>query len=171
MDTESLKLLRWLADVEAIKQLKHRYCGYCDAGYDPDRLAELFCEDAVWDGGPIGRHVGREAIRTFFKGSSQRVPFALHMVMNPVIEVDGDTATGNWYLWQPLVYRLPAGEEAWWLSARYDDVYRRTAEGWQFARVTLSLKMLAPYREGYGAARIHNVYAEQPLAGIERGPR
>ena len=159
MDAESLKQLRWLADVEAIKQLKHRYCGFCDAGYDADSLAALFTEDAVWDGGPIGRHEGREAIRAFFQGSSGRVPFALHMVMNPVIDVQGDSATGNWYLWQPLVYALPPGEEAWWLSARYDDVYRRQPNGWKFAKVTLSIKLLAPYDKGFGETRINNVYA------------
>lgn len=169
MDAQALKTIRWLADVEQIKQLKHRYCGYCDAGYDADRLAPLFTADAVWDGGPIGCYDGREAIRTFFRGSSKRVPFALHMVMNPVIDVDGDTATGNWYLWQPLVYALPQGEQAWWLSARYDDRYRREADGWKFERVTLSLKVLAPYDKGFGAARINNVYAGMDMPGA-KGP-
>ena len=155
---ESLRLLRWLADVEQIKQLKHTYCGHCDAGYDADRLAELFTDDAIWDGGPIGVHHGREAIRTFFKGSSKRVPFALHMVMNPVIQVEGDQAHGSWYLWQPLVYALQQGEEAYWLSGRYDDQYRRVANSWKFSKVSLTLKILAPYSKGFGQARINNVY-------------
>ncbi len=156
--SDSADLLRWLVDVEAIKQLKHTYCGHCDAGYDADRLAALFTEDAIWDGGPIGTHRGREAIRTFFQGSSKRVPFALHMVMNPVIQVVADSATGSWYLWQPLVYALQEGEEAYWLSGRYDDRYRRTAEGWKFSQVTLTLKILAPYSKGFGQTRISNVY-------------
>lgn len=40
--------------IESIKQLEARYCAACaacDDGYDPDRLAALFTEDAVWDGG------------------------------------------------------------------------------------------------------------------------
>ena len=39
-----------LEDVEAIKRLKHAYCTYCDDQYDADALADLFVEDAVWDG-------------------------------------------------------------------------------------------------------------------------
>lgn len=166
-DMETTRLVRWLADVEAIRQLKHRYCGLCDDGYDADPLAELFTEDAVWDGGPIGVHSGREAIRRFFQGSPARVPFALHMVTNPIIEVDGDSATGRWYLWEPLVYALPHGDQAWWMSARYDDRYRRTADGWKFERVTITMKMLAPYEKGWGGARITDVYASlrQPSGG------
>lgn len=163
--SESSRLLQWLADVEAIKQLKHTYCGHCDAGYDAERLAELFTDDAVWDGGPIGTHQGREAIRTFFLGSSKRVPFALHMVMNPVIQVEGDVATGSWYLWQPLVYALKEGEEAYWLSGRYDDRYERSANGWKFARVALTLKILAPYSKGFGQTRINNVYQSPTMPG------
>ena len=130
-DPDTARLVRELADIEAIRQLKHRYCALCDANYDADPLAELFTEDAVWDGGPIGAHTGREAIRSFFRGSPNRVPWALHMVTNPIIEVDGDSATGQWYLWEPLVYALPEGNEAWWMSARYDDRYRRTPQGWK----------------------------------------
>lgn len=157
-DTDTARLVRELADIEAIRTLKYRYCALCDAGYDADPLAALFTEDAVWDGGPIGAHEGREAIRRFFQGSPNRVPWALHMVTNPIITVEGDHATGSWYLWEPLVYALPDGEEAWWMSARYDDQYRRTPQGWRFARVAITMKLLAPYAGGWGAARINDVY-------------
>lgn len=157
-DNDTARLVRRLSDIEDIRRLKHRYCALCDAGYDADRLAELFTEDAVWDGGPIGAHEGREAIRRFFEGSPKRVPWALHMVTNPIIDVDGDAATGQWYLWEPLVYALPGGDEAWWMSARYDDRYRRTAEGWRFARVAITMKLLAPYDSGWSATRIDDVY-------------
>ena len=168
IDAEALRLLRWLADVEAIKQLKHTYCGHCDAGYDADRLAGLFTEDAVWDGGPMGVHRGREAIRTFFRGSSARVPFALHMVTNPVIEVAGDRATGSWYLWQPMVYALQDGEEAYWMSARYDDRYLRCADGWKFEHVAVTLKILSPYAQGFGKVRLADVYGARADAGDSR---
>lgn len=158
-DADTKKQIQWLADIEAIRQLKHVYCGLCDDNYDADPLAALFTEDAVWDGGPIGMHHGREAIRRFFQGSPARVPWALHMVTNPIIQVDGDAATGRWYLWEPLVYALPGGNQAYWMSARYDDVYARTVDGWKFKRVTISMKLLAPYDKGWGAERITDVYA------------
>lgn len=157
-DEETRRLVRWLADVEAIKQLKHTYCGLCDDNYAADPLAALFTDDAVWDGGPIGTHTGREAIRRFFQGSPARVPFALHLVTNPIIDVDGDTATGRWYLWEPLVYALEGGDRAYWMSANYDDRYVRTAQGWRFQRVTIRMKMLAPYDAGWAPQRITDVY-------------
>ncbi len=43
--------------------------------------------------------------------------------------------------------------------ARYDDRYRRTAQGWKFERVAITMKMLAPYDEGWAPARIRDVYA------------
>jgi ketosteroid isomerase-like protein len=153
-----LARIRRLEDLEDIRRLKHTYCALCDANYDADGLAALFAEDAVWDGGPMGVHRGREAIRRFFQGSSKRVPFALHMVTNPILDVDGDRATGRWYLWQPMVYRLPGGDQAWWMSARYDDEYVREGAHWRFARVTVNLRLLAPYEAGWGPSQIVDVY-------------
>ena len=152
--TPDISFPDWLA----ITQLYADYAAAVDSG-QWDLWPEFFTEDAVWDGGPIGAHHGREAIRAFFRGSPARVPFALHLVTNPIIDVDGDAATGRWYLWEPLVYAFPDGERAYWMSARYDDRYRRTAQGWKFERVAITMKMLAPYDEGWAPARIRDVYA------------
>lgn len=51
-----------------------------------------------------GRAEGREGIRAFFIKASGRLPFVVHMAMNPIIEVDGDTANGIWCLFQPCTY-------------------------------------------------------------------
>lgn len=93
-----------LEDIEALRQLKHRYCAYCDAGYDAAPLTALFTDDAIWDGGPMGYFVGRAAIHEFFAGCSKLIPFAIHHVTNPIIEVEGDRATGEWLLWEPMVF-------------------------------------------------------------------
>ena len=93
-----------LEDIESIRALKARYCMYCDDNYDVEGLASLFTEDAVWDGGIRGKAVGRDGIREFFQHAPERLPFAVHMVMNPLIEVNGDEATGVWYLFQACTY-------------------------------------------------------------------
>lgn len=139
--------VRRLEDIEALKQLKARYAAYCDADYDADRLAPLFTADAVWDGGAMGRYEGREAIRAFFASASRAVPFAIHHVSNPILEIDGDRATGRWYLWQPCTFAQ--GDQALWMAGRYDDVYRRESDGWRFAHVTVELRMLSPYEAGW----------------------
>src|SRR5262249_38524632 len=83
-----------LEDIEAIKKLKARYTGYCDNGYDPDGIASLFTEDAVWDGGVFGGCEGREGIRKVFCEWSKLLPFALQYVFDPIMEIQRDTANG-----------------------------------------------------------------------------
>ena len=66
MSLEDLeRRIKVLEDIEEIKKLKRRYCALCDNNYDADALADLFTEDAVWDGGIRGRNDGREEIRSF----------------------------------------------------------------------------------------------------------
>ncbi len=149
--------LRWLEDIEHLKQLKYRYAGYCDDDYDAEQLAPLFTENAIWDGGPMGRYEGREAIREFFAGTSSVVPFAIHHVTNPILEIDGDRATGRWYLWQPVVFAQ--GNQALWMAARYDDVYRREDGVWRFEHVTVTLRMLSPYEQGFAKLRMAEIPA------------
>ena len=152
MSTDLEARLKRIEDIEAIRRLKHRYASYCDDGYDADRLGELFLENAVWDGGMLGRFEGAAAIRRFFQACSKTVPFAIHQVTNEILDVDGDRATGRWYLWEPLVFAK--GDQAMWLAGRYDDVYRRVNGEWRFETVTIEVRMLSPYDRGFANVRI-----------------
>ena len=148
MNLEDLeRRLRVLEDIEAIKKLKARYCAYCDNNYDADGIAALFTEDAVWDGGNFGRYEGREAIRTFFRGAPQIFPFAIHQVMNPIIEVEGEQAKGQWYLFQPAT--LAEGNQAVWLAARYEEEYVKVESEWKFKRLKVFPSFLTPYDQGW----------------------
>jgi len=149
MDLEELaRRIQVLEDIEAIKKLKARYCAYCDNNYDADGLASLFTEDAIWDGGErLGRSAGREAIRSFFQGSPKRLPFAIHHVTNPFIEVQGDTATGRWYLFQPCT--RAAENRAVWLAARYEEEYVRVGGEWKFRHMRIFPAFYTPYDKGW----------------------
>jgi len=140
-----------LAAIEDIKQLKARYCALCDKDYDPDGLAELFVDDGVWDGGPeFGRHVGREAIRGFFRGASGSIVFAAHLVMNPIIDVDGDSATGQWRLIMPCTVRRKDGTpEARWLLSAYQERYQRVGGRWLFTSLTVDSQFFAAHLAGW----------------------
>src|SRR3954462_10875073 len=93
--------LQALEDAEAIRNLKARYAALCDNQYDADGIASLFAEDAVWESPALGRFEGREAIRNFFRGASGIFSFAIHYSLNGHIEVDGDMARAQWYLFMP----------------------------------------------------------------------
>ena len=143
--------LKVLEDMEAIKKLKARYCAYCDDNYDADSIANLFIEDAIWDGGMRGRVEGKEAIRNFFSTAPQRMSFAIHMVLNPIIEVDGDTATGVWYLIQPCTFT--EGDQAVWGSARYNEEYVRVDGEWKFKNLNVTSFFWTPFDQGWVKAR------------------
>jgi uncharacterized protein (TIGR02246 family) len=141
-----------LEDTEAIKVLKRRYCAYCDDNYDLEGLASLFTEDAVWEGGHFGKAEGRDQIRAFFKEAPQKLPFAVHMVLNPIIKVDGDTAQGTWYLLQACTFS--DGDRAVWGSARYDEDYVRVDGHWMFQHLKLTSNFWTPFDEGWVKTRI-----------------
>ena len=151
MDLE--KMVQRLTDIEDIKQLKARYAAACDDDYNVEKLSPLFTEDAVWDGGILGYADGHAAICEFFANSANLVPFAVHQISNPLIEIDGDKATGEWYLWQPMVFQ----GEALWLSAVYNDEYVRQDGAWRYQNLKLNIRMLTPYEEGPAKTRIIEV--------------
>lgn len=147
-----------LCDIEDIKILKHNYAKQCDDNYNPDGIASLFTEDGVWDGGPLGFADGREAIKAFFTATPDLVSYALHSVANPIIEVDGDTAKGHWYLWQPMV--IKPDDQAMWLIATYEDTYVRVDGKWMFKKLVCKPEAFSPYELGFGKMRFAEVPTE-----------
>jgi uncharacterized protein (TIGR02246 family) len=138
MELEELqKKITRLEDIEAIKQLKARYCEICDHDdYDADAMASLFTEDGSWKGDGVGHAEGREAIRELFAGFPKVIAGAQHIVANPLIEVDGDRAHGVWYLIS-AVTRSDGTTASNWPStaARYHDDYVKQNGEWKFRRV------------------------------------
>jgi uncharacterized protein (TIGR02246 family) len=139
--------LRVLEDIEEIRKLKARYAAACDDNYDADAIAALFTEDAIWDGGSLGRADGRAAIHKFFSRATEFFPFAIHNVMNPIIDVEGDRATAQWYLLQPAT--MAKGNQAVWLAAVYHDDYVRHDGRWMFKHLRVESHFLTPYEEGW----------------------
>ncbi len=138
-----------LESIEAIKQLKARYCAYCDKAYDPAGITSLFVPDGVWDGGRFGRYVGHREIAAYFAKMSDLVTFSAHLITNPIISIDGDRATGQWWILTPAT-RIRAGKkEAYWMMAEYDDVYVRVDGQWLYETLKADLKFVAPHSEGW----------------------
>src|SRR5262245_19870569 len=90
-----------MEDIEAIKQLKARYCAIADEDHNPDKITTLFVEDGIWEGG-FGTAQGHAAIRQLFQRAQQRFSFSHHMVLNPIIEVAGNRVKGTWYFFCSL---------------------------------------------------------------------
>jgi len=147
--------LRAVDDVQEIVKLRSRYCLNNDGGW-PEQgpshsgpALEDFTEDAVWDGRPfLPIQQGREAIRQA-QMSHQAVPFVMHYVMNPIVNVDGDTGTGHWHCLIPIT--SSDGEDRWLLGT-YEEKYVRTAQGWKFSYIKFTAARVAPKDGGWGQA-------------------
>ncbi len=153
-EPESLEQrLRRLEDIEEIKKLKARYCEACDGGWDGrashniEKIVAVFAQDGVWDGGVYGRREGREALRDYYQHNPE-VPFAFHLLTNPIIEVNGDYATGNWHL---LISLTQADQSSVLIGGVFDDEYTRTAEGWRIKRSRFSLALHSAHQGSWSA--------------------
>ena len=128
--------IQQLLDLEAIKQLRYSFSWYLETS-DPDALADLFTKDAVIDVGPWGRMEGQDAIRKgygrAYKGQDPLT--AMHAVTNPRIRLDGDRATGKWYLLDLVLG--PGDESPLKVVGIYDEDYVKVDGEWKMARLTL----------------------------------
>lgn len=138
-----------LARLEAkdeIRELRANYCYHVDER-DGEAFASLFAEDAVLDFGGAGRYAGRDELREFVDSVvPDHYAFIVHMVHNPVVEVDDDTATGRWYFEAPAT----ADGTDVWIQGRYADEYERVDGEWLFASVEARFNYVADYDEGWG---------------------
>lgn len=153
---ELLRRVERLEDIDALKRLKARYAAICDQGYDPDQLAALFVEDGTWEGGPFGTHRGRDAIRAFFAGISSSFVWALHYVICPNIDVaaDGNTATGSWYIWEPVTMTRSddvSATDAVLLMAQYDDEFIKVDGQWMFSTLRANIHHVCDLDKGWVA--------------------
>jgi ketosteroid isomerase-like protein len=132
------------ADAEMIRELKHRYC-WCFDDADLDGLMALFTEDAICELGPFGTWRGLAEIRAGYERQMRLsgVPGGrLHVVTNPIVEVDGDRATGRWYLTDHDI--SPGSTAPIRLIAGYADEYRRVDSQWRIARTVVQIRWRAP---------------------------
>lgn len=152
-----------LVDIEAIKYLKAFYGKQADEKYTTDHQrkpqeeidniawlqSSIFTDDAVWDGGSFGVLTGRQAIYDNLRSGPWS--FAAHYYVSPLIEVDGDSATGRWLLWQ--VGTLTKESTPVILSAVTDDEYRRTPEGWRMSKMRQTTKFMTRHDVAWSVNR------------------
>lgn len=124
-------------DIIEIGQVKSSYSWYYDT-CDLEGLLSIFTDDAVCDFGPYGLWEGEDAIR---QGYSKNIwpkddRFAtVHNTTNPIIEVNGDTATGKWFVLDNILG--PANKHPLVMIATYTDEFRRVNGEWKISRVRM----------------------------------
>ena len=160
MDPHELeRCLTELQDIEAIKQRKAEYCDICDDAHNPDRIVEIFTEDAVWEGEGVATTRGHAELRRLFERFAQQVSFSQHNVFNPRIAVKGDTAHGSWNLLGPFTFR--EGRRQIWVAVRYEEDYVKRNGKWKIQHLRGVGRMAAPYEAGWESTTDAGVFAKE----------
>jgi len=140
-----------LEDVESIKRLKATYCYLVDSGLDDssqmDAFEPLFANDIWVDFDFLGTHKGKAAVLYFYQGIADLLSYSAHQLTNPLIDVTGDRATGQWYVLVPMTFRKTG--RAVWLQARYDEEYLKLDGRWLWQSITARFDHISPYEEGW----------------------
>src|SRR5262249_15716165 len=148
MDINELeRRLTRMEDLEAIKQLKARYCEICDDEHNPDRITTLFVEDGIWEAGGFGKAQGHAGIRELFQGFQKMISFSQHMVVNPLIEVNGNTAKGTWNFLGPFTF--PKNNEPKCQPLKYEDDYVKVNGEWKYKHLRAYIRMSAAPNESW----------------------
>ncbi len=175
MSNESVlaDLLKRVEVLEAegdIRRIQARYMFLCDtpqpeAGVADDTqrielILDLYTEDAVWEGvgeyydNQFGRAEGKDAIRRHFEGfwGSKQDPALLlnaHYLTSEQINVDGDTATGQWIHMQPWLF---SDGKALLRSSRLYNTFRKVDGVWLITRTRTENVFVAPLPDNFADA-------------------
>lgn len=115
------------ADIAAISRLKYRYLRTLDTKQWDDFEA-CFLPEATADYNGL-RFEDRDALVAYMRENLGPGMITMHTVHHPEVTVDGDHATGRWYLQDKVV--VEAFRFMLEGAAFYEDTYLRTADGWR----------------------------------------
>jgi hypothetical protein len=149
-----------ILDKDAIKETVYNFFYRWDDGDWAGAIDQFATEDISFDAEAFGTADGRdewqEWAETVWK---ENVAFTWHMLHNPIIEVDGDEATGRW---RTEIAAVTVEAEAVWLQGIYEHEYRRVDGKWKCSSYTVEPTYVTPYEQGW---------AEQPfLEDIDAEP-
>ncbi|WP_028638662.1 nuclear transport factor 2 family protein [Nocardioides sp. URHA0032] len=116
-------------DITAISQLKYRYLRSLDTKAW-DEFADCFVPEATGDYNGLVFD-DRAALVSYMKENLPEGFLTMHQVHHPEVSVDGDAASGRWYLQDKVI--VPAVQFMLEGAAFYDDRYVRTPAGWRVA--------------------------------------
>jgi uncharacterized protein (TIGR02246 family) len=150
-----VRRLMALEDVRAIEQLKYRYAAFCDNKYDPEGIASLFVDDGRWVvDGEGGSMTGHEEIKAHFRALSEKIPWALHFIIAPRVELaaDGQTATGYFYLLCLATIQSSqdsSKNDAVILTLNYTDQFVKHNDTWYFKELRGRTHQVSNWDQGW----------------------
>jgi len=154
MSMEELeRRVKRLEDIDQIQKLHVHYVN-CLTTADWPEVFDCFSEDGVIDF-PQGIARGKEEIRAIFSDvvAAMHVGLEGNFVVHPIVEVDGDRATGSWLLYIQFCRPrdLPSdfldqigGETPDWMQGFYEMEYVREKGKWKISLLRWRRRLLSP---------------------------
>jgi hypothetical protein len=116
-------------DIHDITQVKYRYLRGLDTK-DWSLFATVFVPDVTGDYNGL-KFDNADALVDYMRTNMPEGMLTLHQAHHPEITVDGDTATGHWYLYDKVI--VEAFKFVLEGAAFYTDHYVRTDDGWKIS--------------------------------------
>jgi hypothetical protein len=143
-------------DIESIKQLKYRYLRTLDLK-QWDEFTDCFVPEATGDYAGL-LFADRDSLVGYMRENLGEALISMHHAHHPEITIDGDEATGLWYLEDKVI--VPELDFVLEGAAFYTDRYVRTGDGWRIAHtgyrrtyeMSMSTADLASYKVKRGTA-------------------
>jgi ketosteroid isomerase-like protein len=132
MSIEELeRRVKALEDLEEIKKLQRRYMSLLD-NLEFRQAVELFAENATAEVRNSGIRRGKKEIADIYLNilAQRKERHDGHLVGQPIITVEGDTAKGTW-----IVYMLFSKPSVQWVQGRHDCEYVKEDGQWKFSKL------------------------------------
>jgi hypothetical protein len=125
------KRIKALEDLEEIKKIHREYMSCLD-NLQFERALDFFTEDAEVEVRNSGVLKGRKNYSKIYLGTlaQRKERYDGHLVGQPVITVDGNTAKGHWIVY--MFFSVPAIE---WIQGRHDCEYVKENGKWKFSKL------------------------------------
>lgn len=133
-----------LEDLEDIRNITIKYAQNINKGWhgrdvNPDAMPDIFTDDVIWESSDMG--IRAEGLKAIMEGLVEETAineFSMHTFVNPVIELDGDSAKANWLMW--IGAKSHGAPRSVYLES--DFAYRRTGDGWRIAAADMKVGMV-----------------------------
>jgi hypothetical protein len=150
---EMEKRLRRLEDIEEIRQLQIRYVN-CLIQTKWDEIMDCFTDDAIIDL-HAGYCRGKEEFAKVIKAkiSLAHIGEEGNFVVHPIINVNGDTATGSWLFYiqyaqpremNPVPTIFKTNKAPKWMQGYYEMEYKRVKGQWKISMLKWQARLVSP---------------------------
>ena len=125
------KRVKAIEDLEEIKQMHQEYMSCLD-NIQFSQALDFFTDDAEVEVRNSGVMKGRKNYSKIYLGTlaMRKERHDGHLVAQPVITVDGDTARGHWIVY--MFFSVPTIE---WIQGRHDCEYVKENGKWKFNKL------------------------------------